>query len=217
MVRDTDFASRDRREQEKQETHARILDAARKLFNMRGVEATTMRAIAEHIRYSATAIYYHFRDKDALLLELCYQDFGALGRQIAEAGQLADPLERLRRIGLAYVDFGLNNPSQYQFMFMTLHKHVAPDDIPGRKGNPEEDAYEFLLQTVAAAIETGRLRPELAGKRTEVANMLWSAVHGVVSLYLTKSDDAWVEFGDPRELAETTVDVLLRGITSDAR
>jgi len=44
-----------------------IIDAARELFVTRGVEAVTMREIAKRINYSATSIYLHFADKEALL------------------------------------------------------------------------------------------------------------------------------------------------------
>ena len=66
---------RERREREREETRTRILDAARELFAAEGYEAVTMRRIAERIEYSATAIYFHFKDKEALVKELCDVDF----------------------------------------------------------------------------------------------------------------------------------------------
>lgn len=205
--------SRERREQEKQATREKILDAAREMFNEVGVDATTMRAIADRIGYTATAIYYHFQDKDALLLELCYRDFGELGRVIARAGSIADPIERIRQTGLAYVDFGLNNPSQYKFMFMTEKRAVTPEETGLDSTNPEESAYAFLQQCVADAINQGRIRPEFCDRPNHVSNLLWSAVHGVVSLHMVKCNDHYVDWGDPKELAELMVESVIRGIT----
>ncbi len=208
--------SRERREQERTATRARILDAAREMFGEAGIESTTMRAIADRIGYTATAIYYHFADKDALLRELCYCDFSELGQVIAQARSIEDPIVRIRETGLAYVDFGLRNPSQYKFMFMTQHDHenvVTPEGIPLGVNNPEENAYAFLQQSVADAINAGRIRPELCEYPSQVSNLLWAAVHGVVSLHLMKSTDPWVDWADPRQLAELTVDAVIRGIT----
>jgi AcrR family transcriptional regulator len=174
-----------------------------------------MRAIADKIGYTATAIYYHFKDKDDLLRELCYRDFSQLGHIIAQASTIKDPIERIRRTGLAYIDFGLENPSQYKFMFMTKHEHqhaITPEMIPIDKTNPEESAYAFLQQCVADAINERRFRPELCDDANHIANMLWSSVHGVVSLHLVKRDDPWVDWGDPRRLAEMMVDTVIRGI-----
>jgi AcrR family transcriptional regulator len=54
-------------EAERQQLRTFIIDSARELFVTRGVEAVTMREIAKRIDYSATSIYLHFADKDAVL------------------------------------------------------------------------------------------------------------------------------------------------------
>ena len=197
-----------RREGQKAKTRQAILDAARELFVTDGIDATTMRAIALKIGYTPTAIYHHFRDKDALIEELCVADFGALGQAMHKIGRIEDPVERLRRLGLAYADFALDNPSQYRVMFMTQQRHL-PDDA-GRLSRPDEDAYEFLLQTVTDGIEANRYRPELSDPQ-EMAQMMWSGVHGIVSLYFTHCDDPYVEWRSPRETVRTMVDVMVRG------
>ena len=92
MVKDTLSPSTHRREQEKLATRGKILEAAREMFNENGVDATTMRAIADRIGYTATAIYYHFKDKDALLLELCHCDFGQLASSLGRSRVIADPI-----------------------------------------------------------------------------------------------------------------------------
>ena len=205
--------SKERRDLERLATREKILEAAREMFNDVGVEATTMRAIADRIGYTATAIYYHFKDKDALFLELCHRDFGQLANVIARAASMADPIERIRRTGMAYVDFGLQNQSQYKFMFMTETRAVTPEESGLDKNNPEENAYAFLLQCVADAINQGRLRPEACAHQDHVANMLWAAVHGVVSLQMTKKHDHYCDWNDARAIAELTIDTVIRGIT----
>ena len=66
-----------RRKQQQDELRAKILDAARELFVAQGVEAVTMRKVADKIGYTATTLYNHFEDKDALLRALCDADFGS--------------------------------------------------------------------------------------------------------------------------------------------
>ena len=87
---------KERREREREEIRTRILDAARELFASEGVESVTMRRIADRIEYSPTAIYFHFRDKEALLAELCDCDFRAFAQEFFVIARLADPVERLR-------------------------------------------------------------------------------------------------------------------------
>lgn len=200
-------ASLARRERQKAETRQAILDAARELFVSLGVEATTMRAVALKIGYTPTAIYHHFRDKDALIEELCVLDFRALGQAMQKIGRIENPIERLRRMGLAYTDFALANPSQYRFMFMTAQPQLKGELLSDR---PDEYAYGFLLETVTEGIEQGRYRPELNDPQ-ELAQMMWGAIHGVVSLWLTHCNDPFIAWRPPAETVRSVVDVMIRG------
>lgn len=190
-----------------------ILDAARELFVEHGVEAVTMRAIAQRIEYTPTAIYHHFRDKHALLVELCVVDFQRLGHVFQRLGQVADPVERLRRFGLAYVAFGLASPSHYRFMFMT-QREPLDEAAAHKRMHPEEDAYALLRGTCAQAIATGRLRPE-HDDADALAQMLWAGVHGVVSLRITKQGESWIAWRDAADTARAVVDAMTRGILRD--
>src|SRR5580704_5444445 len=108
-----------RRKQQQDELRAKILDAARELFVTHGVEAVSMRKVAEKIGYTATTLYNHFEDKDALLRALCDSDFGTLHESFARIGRIPDPIDRLRKLGKVYIEFSLRYPSHYRLMFMT--------------------------------------------------------------------------------------------------
>jgi AcrR family transcriptional regulator len=200
-------ASAARRERERQETRDRILDAARELFVRDGFDKVTMRAIAERIAYTPTAIYHHFADKDALITELCHHDFLALGGRFARVEKIDDPVERLRKLGHAYVSFALDHPEQYRFLFMT--PHPALPEKPEKQ--PEEDAYGMLRATVEDCIAQGRLRPEYRDV-DRVAQICWSLCHGVVSLHLNFHEDEWVNWQEPRRTADLAMDAALRGM-----
>lgn len=204
------MGSHERRTRERAETRQRILDAARKLFVRKGVEATTMRAIANEIEYTPTAIYHHFASKHELLLELCNIDFRALAAAFLRIGRVDDPIERLSRIGEAYVDFALEHPMQYQLLFMTRHPGVsrAREHV---RGDPTEDAYAFLRDTCADVIATGRLRDEF-GDPEEVAQMAWASLHGLIALHIIKEDDPWIEWRDVRRTAARMGESLIRGM-----
>ena len=206
------MGSRERRSREREETRERILEAARDMFVEHGYEATTMRAIASEIEYTPTAIYHHFRNKEALLTELCSIDFRALASAFLQIGRVEDPVERLRRVGEAYVAFALEHPMQYQLLFMT--RHPASVEKDNAHGDPREDAYAFLRETCAAAIASGRLRPEL-DDADELAQIAWSSLHGLISLHLVKRERGWIDWRDIGSTASTMHDVVLRGILRD--
>jgi AcrR family transcriptional regulator len=198
----------ERRAKEKAALRGKILEAARSLFARQGYEAVTMREIARKIGYTATALYYHFPDKESLLRELCETDFRALREYFKRLGRIPDPVERIRRTAYAYVRFGLEYPQHYRLMFMTPHPQPVPQSI--ERGNPDQDAYAFLLQAVREAMDAGQFRAEFKDHEL-MAQALWAAMHGLVALHLTKAKDDWVEWRPPLKTAEVLCQVALRG------
>jgi AcrR family transcriptional regulator len=202
---------KERRTREREETRTRILDAAREMFVDDGVEAVTMREIAKRIEYTPTAIYHHFRDKQALIEELCLVDFRALAQAFQKIGRIEEPVERLRRIGLAYIDYALEHPSHYRFMFMTPKALLPHSSLGPSDGGPDEHAYSILRATVADGIAHGKFRPEFTDP-DELAQVLWAGVHGIASLQIVKGGkSSHIDWRDPRESGRAMVDVLVRG------
>ena len=200
----------ERREREKQELRQQILETARTMFATQGYEAVTMRKIAEAIEYSPTAIYLYFKDKEELINELCQTDFRTLAREFQTIALIADPVERLRKTGMSYVEFGLSHPNHYRLMFMTPHPKTPPEAALS-KGNPEEDAYAFLKVIVKECIDAGLFRERFRDVDA-VAQILWAGMHGIVSLQIAKGEEDWVDWRPVRDLAGLTIDMQLNGL-----
>jgi AcrR family transcriptional regulator len=200
--------SRRRREREVAETRQKILDAAREMFVEAGYDATTMRAIANRIDYTPTAIYHHFDGKHALLTELCATDLRVLAAAFGRIAHIEDPVERLRKGGETYVRFALEHPMQYQLIFMTRHPTV---EAGYRRGDPAEDAYGFIRQTCADCIASGRLRPEFDDP-DELAQIAWASLHGILALHLVREGRDEIDWRDPQETASRACDTLIRGL-----
>jgi AcrR family transcriptional regulator len=195
------------------------LDVAREMFVRHGYEATTMRAIAAKIEYTPTAIYHHFRSKEALLTELCATDFRGLATAFHQIGQIEDPIDRLRRAGHAYVTFAIDHPMQYQLMFMTRRPYLA--DRPMAADDPEKEAYAFLRTTCAEALADGRFGAEYRDVE-EIAQILWSGLHGLMALHivrhdphLTKPDPQRINWRAPERTASHLIDALFTGLLAD--
>jgi AcrR family transcriptional regulator len=182
-----------------------ILDAARELFLKHGYENVSMRKIASKIEYSPTTIYIYFKDKSEILKTLCDETFGRLYRVMVDIARTpGDPVETLRKLGLAYIHFGLAHPNHYQVTFMMrMDERVKPEDF-------EHDAgmrtFQCLVGCVQACIESGSFRkidPMAASQA------LWCGVHGVTSLLISQCGFPFVE----RELLiNTSVDAMMHGL-----
>jgi AcrR family transcriptional regulator len=155
-----------------------LLDAASRLLLEEGPGALTMRRVAGAVGCSTTVLYTMFGGKEGLADALCREGFERLRRRLEAAGGDPDPLGRLRALGRAYRDSALAEPGYYGVMFQQA--------IPGFRPSPESlvvagASLEVLTQAVRAAMEAGVLK---TGDPRAVAEVLWAAVHGAVSLEL---------------------------------
>ncbi len=211
------MGSKERRSRERQDTREKILAAARLMFAQHGYEDVTMRAIADRVEYTPTAIYHHFANKQALVTELCDCDFRGLAQHFGRAAAITDPIERIRNVGEAYLEFAIAHPYHYQFMFMTALPELAhsPEYMAGL-GNPESDAYTFFRLACEQAIQEQRFRPEFTDSH-EIAQLFWAVLHGLISLRIIKKQDIqqWVPWRDLRTSARAAIDAMLRGLLRD--
>lgn len=207
------MGTKERRERERLDTRERILAAAREMFATEGYEAVTMRAIAERIEYTPTALYHHFPSKQALVTELCQSDFMQLAKFFQSKQAPTDPVEKLYAVGDAYLRFAEEHPSQYRFMFMTVLPDLQQDPgyVEMAKDSAEHNAYVFLRAACQEAIEQKRFRPEYTDPDL-IAQLFWSSIHGLISLRIVKHSEEWVGWKDLRETARAAMDTLMRGM-----
>ena len=163
-----------------------VLDAVDRLLTSGASEATlSMRAVAAEAGVSPTAIYLHFADKGELLLAVCQRHFADLEVAMREeAAGAGDPLAVLQACGRAYVHFGLDHPEPYRIMFVS-----PPHSTPASVDNLTELlAFSYVLEVVEGAIAAGAIA---ADEPLTVAMLLWTSVHGIVSLRLSEPTFPW--------------------------
>lgn len=207
------MTSAERKELQRHGTVERILSAARELLLSQGIAGLTMRSLATKVGYSPTAIYSYFADKDAVLRALMDADCVALRRAMDNASTEPDPIERIRKIGLAYVEFGLRYPDHYRVLMMTEHDPSLHDLNDPRRGDPAQDAYALVRQAVADGLAAGRYRSEYSNA-DQLAQIVWAGVHGIVSLHLNLGRDPWFNWQPVEQRAVLLNDAMIRGLTT---
>jgi AcrR family transcriptional regulator len=207
------MASSARREQQRLEIRDRILKASRELLLADGIPGFSMRKLADRVGYTPTALYYHFQDKDAVLQALMEADCMALRKGLDRAGKVEDPVERLRVMGAAYIDFALKNPDIYTVMMLLRRDtSLVLDPAHHDKDDPAQNGYAFLKKAAADGIAGGRFRSEFTDP-DQLAQIIWSGVHGLASLHLTLGDDPWFDWRAARPTGKLLIDSMLRGVT----
>ena len=182
-----------------------ILEAAEALLLETGSEdAVSIRAVADRVGVTAPSIYRHFADKGTLLFEVCDRQFGRFHEYIdAKRSGHADPLEAVKAIGRAYIEFGLNYPEHYRIMFMG-RSDLTPEQYEDHV-LAEQASFMELVGAVQECIDAGLLHRDAF----ETATILWTAAHGLTSLLIAKPNFPWPPVA---ELVERTLDVLSAGI-----
>jgi AcrR family transcriptional regulator len=196
---------------EKQQLRTLIIDAARELFVAKGVEAVTMREIAKRINYSATSIYLHFSDKDALIRAICDTDFLALATLLKDKLHIADPVERMLAFGQGYAQFALNYPNHYRMMFMAEHPPRDPAISCIVQNNAEQDAYFQLKTVVEDVFLANKFRHELTDSEL-IAQTIWAGMHGVCALQISMAQDNWINWRDIEQRLQLMQITLMRGL-----
>ena len=184
-----------------------ILHAAERIFVREGYHGATIRKIADEVGVSSTALYMHFRDKSEILVEICEETFALLiAQNDGIAAKPCDPVDRVREMLDAYMQFGLDNPNAYQLVFATppgalSEEKIAVMNALGRR------CYEPFREAVAAINVAGKLRCKDADV---AAQTFWAGAHGLVSLQLTQPRFAWSAMST--ELKTQLLDSLFHGL-----
>lgn len=195
---------------------AALLDAGLELTRQGGPSALGLRDATRRVGVSPNAAYRHFADRQALLLavsERIQADMVARMRKIGEGStDDSDPaaraLNRLRAVGLGYIEFALSEPGWFEVAF----GEIEPADVPDADSNTAQLAppLAMLADALDEMVRVGSLTPE---RRVGAEWPCWATVHGFALLALHGPLRA-LAADDLRAAAERSVDMILSGLLS---
>ena len=167
----------ERKQEEKQEMHKRILNGARKIFLEKGYEKTSMRNIASEINYSPGSLYFYFKDKTEIFQELQKEGFTLLLNQLKVLNSVADPFERLKASGRVFIQFAQENKDYYNLMFMVEETVKEPSE---NRFKIAQEAINHMCAMIGDCQQQGRFK----GMDNEYFTfMVLSAMHGICALF----------------------------------
>ena len=198
---------KERKARQKRFLRQEILDAASEMFVRDGFENVSMRRIADKIEYSPTTIYLYFKDKAELLEQVCAETFKRLVQRLSKImEQPGEPLEKLKKGLVAYIEFGLEYPAHYRATFMMPFPAGFDKEKYVQMDSPGMQAFAFLTRGVSDCIAAGKMK----GMNVELgAQTLWAGIHGVTSLLITHETFPWV---GKRQVIHSMVDTLVGGL-----
>jgi AcrR family transcriptional regulator len=157
-----------------------LLEAAADLLETEGPDGLSVRRIAAAAGVAPMGVYNHFASKFGIVEALFVQGFERLGRAMVTLDEIEDPIEALREGGRRYRVLALAHPQMYQVMFLRA--------VPGFE--PSDDALEVAALAfggLVTVIERGMAAGSfIDASLTLTAQLVWSAIHGWVSLELAE-------------------------------
>ncbi|MDO9004812.1 MAG: WHG domain-containing protein [Aquabacterium sp.] len=202
-----------RKQREAEQRRISIIKVVRKLIKKGGLGEISLRKVAELAGYSTTVVYSLFEDKAMLISQAMGEDLLELTNAMRRASEAHSmPLDRLRAMARAYVDFGLKHPDEYAFVFMQKRPHAPNEVAHVQHGDPAEDPYAFSRTLFAQWAATG----EVSSVDTDVdlmTQIYWEGIHGFTARQLVMGpDDPWFpEVPNERHLT-AIIEVLLTGL-----
>jgi len=192
-------ASAQRRSEQRAQVRRSILDATEALLLEKGEERFSIRRLVERCGYTAPTIYHHFGDKTGLIDTLLDERFEGLARQLKRVPSGSDRVAYLRSMALAFVRFGLKNPTHHQLLFAPRAQQHAPP-------RSALEVQEMLEQAWTELWEEGRLD---CGDAGAAGQALFCLLYGLTSRRIARPDHDWSKSG-----IEDAIDALLRGLVA---
>lgn len=156
----------------------KIIDEALLSIEQKNIVSLSLRNIARCLGISHNAPYRHFSDKESLLVEIATIGFTQLHQALQKASNhsSSDARQRLENIGVAYIEYALNNSTYYQVMF--CDRQLICNKYP--------KLAEISQATFAVLVDAIRVGQDaqifILGDPLQLAHICWSTTHGVSTL-----------------------------------
>jgi len=203
------------REQKKVKRRVLMVKTARTIISAKGLRSLKVRDVAEAADCSIGSVYNEFGDFDGLILTVNRETVQALTTRLAGV-RGDDAVRQLHGLAATYLEFF----TEHANLLRSLYEHRMEADRPF-----PEDILRMVMQAFALMHDPlVRLMPERDPKDIAMlARLMFSAVHGIISLGLEERMVAVPPENLRQQLAEfldthlAGLGILPRAITGDRR
>ena len=194
-------------------THAALIDAAEQMFLDKGVASTTLAEIAAAAGMTRGAIYWHFKDKAALIQAMCERATLPMESLLNELAQqdLADPLAAMRTLSLNMLMMVVQSERQQRVFTILFHRCEKNGELAttlAQEQKNQDKCLGQLQQILDQAVRKKQLPPDTDTKL---------AMH-VANAFLIGCMHQWLESPGNYDLARSAapmVDCMIAGLLAN--
>ena len=169
-----------------------LIEKGIEIVNIDGVQSFSLRKAAAACKVSHAAPYSHFHNKEELLnamqLHITERFSKTLETAVAENKK---PAALLKKLGIAYVSFFIDNPAYFQFLYSSSDIKV---DLT--LSVPDEENYRpYILykNSILSLLKQTKIPKK---KQNDILITIWAFIHGLTALAAMKNvhyDKNWKE------------------------
>ncbi len=184
-----------------------IIEEAKIWIETKDISSLSLRGIARRLGVSHNAPYRHFTDKESLLATIAQIGFEKLEQSLQQvlANNTSTPEERIKTLGVKYIEYAVSNPAYYRVMSSAYISNYQK--YPSLEKAAEE-SFTILKEAIAQGQKARVIR---SGDTKELASVCWSLVHGVSMLYLDRQIQAST-VDSVEKLAKLATAMMIEGL-----
>lgn len=176
---------KERKEREKEEMRALILNTAKDIIKTEGIDKLSIRKIAGMIDYSPAIIYHYYKDKDEIINNAMKEGYKKIVDGLSEV-QLSNlkPEERLEAVIRTYIKMALENPEEYKNVQLSDSTKALGYTVSLFKGASEQKpALNILCSCIKDA------NKELDNSTAELmAQIIYTSSFGLIIRLIIEND-----------------------------
>lgn len=177
----------------------RVVEVAAAVADRDGLEATSLKAVADQLGIKTPSLYNHVAGLPGLRRELAMYAARRVGQIFADRRTDEDWVATIRRLAGEYRAFAIAHPGLYQAM------------LPAPRPNEDPELYAAMAEPVANLSRYLTEGGVAAGQAVDLIRSMRSMIHGFVDLEMKDG------FGMPDDIDtsfESAITVVINGITT---
>ena len=197
-----------RQQRHSEELRKQILEITQEIILSEGIDAVSIRRVANELDYTAPIIYHYFRDKSQLLSCAIREGYTRMIEAMPQPDPELPPDERLCLAFKYSVDTAVKIPHAYRsFILNSSAELLAEATVVGPDGHKESPTLAVLIAALEDGVRLGIFAP---CDTRQTAKVWWCATFGLFSRIIVEPD---FPDEDREKLVQRTLEVLLSGIS----
>lgn len=175
----------ERKEREKQARKESIFEAARRVFQEKGYQLTSMSKIAEEAELSKATLYLYFKNKDDLFLSMTTEPLKKLKKEFEKIAKTdKSPEEKIFMLSHAFIKHWGKNRVDYQLgdTFITTYNRQSEthSSLFNKINEPLEEILNIGVRIIENGIKTGSFKNEMDPEKVMLIG--WRTLVGLLQI-----------------------------------